>query len=74
MGAFRRYLEAEVGKNHLTNQHASNAAEILQHGVRSMIAEGQDPHDVYRRAIPIFGEEFLIEAGIVELVAEQENA
>ncbi len=42
--------------------------EFVQHGVRSMIAEGQNPHEVYHKAIPVFGENFLVEAGVVGIV------
>jgi hypothetical protein len=73
MGAFQSYLVAEHGKNHRLPELLDDAAEFLQHGVRSMIAEGQNPNEVYHKAIPIFGENFLIEAGIVEIVNGEEQ-
>lgn len=74
MGVFRDYLGGYTSLSPRTEADVdrveSDAAEIVRHGIQSMIAEGQDPHEVYRRAFPIFGENFLEKAGVVDLVAE----
>jgi hypothetical protein len=70
-GVFVNYLKRDGGSQD-TDKLRIGAAEFMQHAVRSMIEGGQDPHEVYRKAIPIFGEDFLIEAGVIDIIAEQE--
>lgn len=72
MSVFAKYLETYGGGQDVEKLR-TDAAEFLQHGVRSMISEGQNSHDVWQKALPIFGENFLIEAGIVDIVAAEES-
>ena len=74
MGEFRKYLERQQSglghHNEVVDKLEADTGEFLKHAVHSMLAEGQEPSAIYRKALPIFGEEFLIEAGIVDVVVE----
>jgi hypothetical protein len=74
MGEFDKYLERRSASGTLLDTTMkADAAEIVRHGISSMLAEGQDRHMVHLKAIPIFGEDFLVESGVVELLIQREE-
>jgi hypothetical protein len=73
-GVFARYVEQNAGagdnEEHL-EEHLNDAAEVIRHGARSMIAEGQDRSAVYGKLLPLFGENFLEWAKVIEVVSPE---